>query len=78
MQNKNVLKKNKNYFVINKKRKSRIIMKDGEKILEQAKAIWQEHPLAKVDVLVEGPVCSKTKEFLHSHKIEIIQEEYAS
>lgn len=74
MKKNNVVSINANHFVIDKKRKSRLIMKDGEKILEQAKKIWQENPLAQVDLLIEGPICSKTKDFLSSHKIKIIQE----
>ena len=50
-------------IVIN--RKSRIIMKDGYRILEIAKKIKQVENKRKVKVLSSAPVCSKTKSFLN-------------
>ena len=50
-------------IVIN--RKSRIIMKDGYRILEVAEKIKQVENKRKVKVLSSAPVCSKTKDFLN-------------
>ena len=50
------------YIVIN--RKSRIIMKDGIKILEMVKKINKIDRNKRVSVLTSAPVCSKTKQFL--------------
>ena len=50
-------------IVIN--RKSRIIMKDGYRILEIAERIKQVENKRKVKVLSSAPVCSKTRAFLY-------------
>ena len=59
-------------FVIN--RKSRIIMKDGKRLLEQVNHIKKG---SKKPVLIStsAPVCSKTKKFLNENSVEIIQED---
>ena len=51
-------------------RKSRIIMKDGHRIVNQAKKIntIQE---SKICLYTSAPVCSKTKEFLKKNDIVI-------
>jgi len=53
-------------------RKSRIIMKDGEKILEKSKKIINQVPGARVNVKTSAPVCSKTKTFLKGQGVEIL------
>tara|TARA_A100000164_G_scaffold247460_1_gene220195 strand:+ start:117 stop:374 length:258 start_codon:yes stop_codon:yes gene_type:complete len=50
-------------IVIN--RKSRIIMKDGYRILEIAEKIKQVENKRKVKVLSSAPFCSKTRVFLN-------------
>lgn len=60
-----------NHYRIVKKRKSRIIMKDGEKILALAQEIRKQHPSSKVDVWIEGQLCSKTEKFLQENDITI-------
>ena len=52
-------------------RKSRIIMKDGKRILKQAQAIHQINPNMIITVLTSAPVCSKTREFLLENNIYI-------
>jgi hypothetical protein len=52
-------------------RKSRIIMKDGERILKQTKAIHQINPNMRITVLTSAPVCSKTRAFLLEKNIYI-------
>ena len=55
-------------IVIN--RKSRIIMKDGKKILEKARKIQQQENKT-ISVRTDAPVCSKTKQHLQKNGIEI-------
>ena len=52
-------------------RKSRIIMKDGRRILEQAEQIRAIHAQSTISVLTSAPVCSKTRVFLKEHSIDI-------
>ena len=52
-------------------RKSRIIMKDGNRILKKAHAIHQINPNMTITVLTSAPVCSKTRAFLLEKNIFI-------
>ncbi len=52
-------------------RKSRIIMKDGQRILKQAQAIHQINSNMIITVLTSAPVCSKTRTFLLEKNIII-------
>lgn len=52
-------------------RKSRIVMKDGERILEKANRIQSFQGNARVKVETTAPVCSKTRAFLAKHDIAI-------
>lgn len=61
------------HLAIVKKRKSRIIMKDGLQILEQQKLILEKEPTLKVSLLISGPICSKTIKFLQKNGIEIVK-----
>ena len=54
------------------KRKSRVIMKDGVRLLAQAKAIQKTTPNIKVSLETYAPICSKTKTFLLSKNINRI------
>ena len=56
-------------IVIN--RKSRIIMKDGYRILEIAEKIKQVENKRKVKVLSSAPVCSKTRDFLNKRGLSL-------
>jgi hypothetical protein len=51
-------------IVIVKNRKSRIIMKDGYKLLETAEKIKEVDSNTKIEFLTTAPICSKTKVFL--------------
>ena len=51
-------------------RKSRIIMKDGHRILKQAHAI-QVKENKPVVLITSAPVCSKTKQYLSANNILI-------
>jgi hypothetical protein len=61
---------NKNTISIVIDRKSRIIMKDGKKILDQANAI-QKIKEKTITLLTSAPVCGKTKIFLSENNIDI-------
>ena len=65
------LKKSPEEIFIVIERKSRIIMKDGHKILRNVKKIEKFEPGKKISVLSSAPVCSKTKQFLHENGVSI-------
>lgn len=50
-------------------RKSRIIMKDGKKIVEMAHQINKIEPTTNILFETNAPMCSKTKVFLINHGI---------
>ena len=64
-------KKTENIYIIID-RKSRIIMKDGYRISEQAKSILSMEPDVRIRVATSAPVCSKTKEFLLRADVDIM------
>jgi hypothetical protein len=53
------------------KRKSRIIMTDGQKILAKAEKIKRAKPGSKIILKTSAPVCGKTLQFLADNNIEI-------
>lgn len=63
-----------NHVAIVKKRKSRIIMKDGIQILSQVGKITNAHPNCVVSLVVSGPVCSKTTKVLKDSGVNVIKE----
>jgi hypothetical protein len=62
------------HFVIIKDRKSRVIMKDGNQILEQIKLIQENESNLnlKISLATNAPVCSKTTAFLMKNGIDIL------
>ena len=62
---------NSNHIYIIKNIKSRIIMKDGHKIVEVVKQIKNETN-SSVSLATTAPVCSKTTKFLNENDIKII------
>ncbi len=62
------------HIAIVKNRKSRIIMKDGEKIINEASGIRKVSPDIKISLLTNAPVCSKTRKLLKENEIDIIEE----
>ena len=52
-------------------RKSRIIMKDGIRILEMVKKINKIDPKKNISVRTSAPICSKTKKLLLENSITI-------
>jgi len=61
------------FIAIVVERKSRLIMKDGEKIIEKAKAI-QKVKNTPIYLQTGAPVCSKTKTHLEKHGVLIMVE----
>jgi len=55
-----------------KERKSRIIMKDGRKILEQIEQI-KNTTTREIAFATNASVCSKTTKFFKEHNIELLQ-----
>ena len=66
-----VLRENKKDIYIVIDRKSRIIMKDGYRIIEVVKKIRDFETGKNVSVLSGAPVCSKTQRFLTENSITI-------
>ena len=62
-----------NNFEIIKSRKSRIIMKDSRRILEESNAIKTQFPKAKIILRTNAPLCSKSIKFLEENQINIKQ-----
>jgi len=62
-----------NHIYIIKNIKSRIIMKDGHKIVEAAKQIKNETN-SSVSLATTAPICSKTTRFLKENDIKIISD----
>ena len=52
-------------------RKSRIIMKDGIRVLEMVKKINKIDPKKNISVRTSAPICSKTKKLLLENNIMI-------
>ena len=50
-------------------RKSRIIMKDGIRVLEMVKKINKMDPKKNISVRTSAPICSKTKKLLLENNI---------
>ena len=66
-----ILRKTKKDIFIVIDRKSRIIMKDGYRIIEIVKRIRGFETGKNISVLSGAPVCSKTKKFLTKNNITI-------
>ena len=69
-----VVEKRKNALGLVVNRKSRIIMKDGKRLLEQVSQI-KKFSKKPVLVFTTAPVCSKTKKFLRDNNVEIVKED---
>ncbi len=61
-----------NCIRIIKRRKSRIIMKDGKRLLQQAQRIKSHLPSVAVEVATTAPVCSKTRAYLREHGVKVV------
>jgi hypothetical protein len=65
-------KTGRNHYSIVINRKSRLLLKDGEKILEKINLMREFVPGAKIDLTTNAPVCSKATKFLIDNGIDII------
>ena len=63
----------KNTLAIVIKRKSRLIMADGRKILAKAAKIQEAKPGCRIKLKTTAPVCSKTLKFLGDRGIEVVR-----
>ena len=52
-------------------RKSRIIMKDGHRIMAMVHAIQSAEKNQTVSVLTSAPVCGKTRLFLYDNNVDV-------
>jgi|GEM_PF-551077 len=66
-----LLKNDHDNFALFIDRKSRIIMKDANAILEKADKIRQAVPDATITLETTAPVCSKSTKFLSDNGIEV-------
>ena len=66
-----LLKDDHDNFVLSIDRKSRIIMKDANAILEKADKIKMTVPGATITLETTAPVCSKSTKFLSDNGIEV-------
>ena len=57
-----------------KRRKSRIIMKDGIIISRIITQIKSKLPKTKISLVISGPICSKTISYLENYNVRIIRE----
>ncbi len=62
----------KGHIAVEKNRKARIIMKDGEAILKTAEKIRSAEKNTQISLMTNASVCSKTRSFLKKHNIDII------
>ena len=53
-------------------RKSRVVMKDGHRVVKIAKDIKKVNQNKKISLLTSAPVCSKTKKFLLKCSIPVL------
>jgi len=63
---------NKNHLGILKQIKSRIILKDAEKIVEQVNTIRKKDPDIKVSLICNNNICSKSTALLIKNNVEIV------
>ncbi|MFT5697647.1 MAG: hypothetical protein ACI8ZB_000495 [Desulforhopalus sp.] len=56
------------------RRKSRIIMADGRKLVEKAMCIQETATSTKVALVTTAPICGKTRTFLEASGITILEE----
>ena len=53
-------------------RKSRIVMKDGSRVIKTAERIKKVNQNKKISLLTSAPVCSKTKILLLKNNISVL------
>ena len=53
-------------------RKSRIVMADASRILKKVQILREHYPESRISLKTTAPVCSKTRHFLETHRIDIV------
>ena len=61
-----------NEIIIVMDRKSRIIMKDGQRIADQSRFIQAVEPRISIAVATSAPVCSKTRAYLNKKGVALL------
>ncbi len=61
-----------NKIIIVLDRKSRIIMKDGRRIVDQSRSIQAVEPRISIAVAASAPVCRKTRTYLNKRGIALM------
>jgi hypothetical protein len=61
-----------NHIALVKERKTRMVKKDAETIIEQIGLIRENNPHLKVSLATSAPLCSKSQTLLQEAQIEII------
>ena len=67
-----LLEDNKGSLFVVVDRKSRVVMKDGHKIVKIAEGIKKVNQNKKISLLTSAPVCSKTKKHLLKCSIPVL------
>lgn len=67
-----IVKISENHFALVIDRKSRIVMKDGMRVLEKAEKIRRHLPGVRLSLNTSAPVCGKTRIFLQERGIEVM------
>jgi hypothetical protein len=62
------------HIAVVKKIKSRIIMKDGNKIMGIAERVRELKPEVKLSLIISGPICGKTRKYLEGNGVEVKEE----
>lgn len=68
-----LLKKGPKEFILVVNRKSRLIMKDAETIIEKVARIKEKISHASVSLETTAPVCSKSMRFLNENGIKVLK-----
>ena len=68
-----IIKISENHIALVMDRKSRIVMKDGMRVLEKAEKIRRHVPGLRLSVKTSAPVCSKTRVFLLERGVEVLE-----
>jgi hypothetical protein len=66
-----LLKDESGTFFILVDRKSRVVMKDGHRVVSIAEHIKEVNQNTSISLLTSAPICSKTKKFLLQNNITI-------
>ena len=67
-----LLENNKGFLFVIIDRKSRVVMKDGNKIVKIVEDIRKVNQNKKISLLTSAPVCSKTKKHLSKYSIPVL------